>query len=334
MNGSWLWIAVVALFVSGEAVQGHGLGVLRGELDELQPGRHQLTLRLAGASGVEVSAPELPERFTLEPPDTLGRSDPSRVTYRFAAPEGSLHAEESLRLPDRFDGVMLTMRWLDGATVTSFFPAGPEGIDIELAALDARSRSVGVAAWRYFVIGIEHIWFGIDHLLFVVGLMLIVRGGWMLVKTITAFTVAHSVTLGLATFDLVELPSAPVEAVIALSIVFLAVEALRARRGRPGLSVRAPWVVALLFGLVHGLGFAGALAELGLPRPEIPLALLFFNLGVEFGQLVFVIAIVGVVWVVRRIRLPVPEWTPVVPTYAIGIVAAYWLWERSLGMVL
>src|SRR6185436_12015613 len=165
-------------------------------------------------------------------------------------------------------------------------------------------ETAGPAAGGYFVLGVEHILFGIDHLLFVLALVLIVRGVGMLVKTITAFTVAHSITLALATLGVVHVPSAPVEAVIALSIVFVASEILRSRRGERGLTERVPWLVAGSFGLLHGFGFAGALSQVGLPANDIPLALLCFNLGVEAGQLAFVVVVFGVLGLLRRLRLP------------------------------
>jgi hydrogenase/urease accessory protein HupE len=194
------------------------------------------------------------------------------------------------------------------------------------------NESAGPAAGSYFVLGVEHILFGIDHLLFVLALVLIVRGVGSLVKTITAFTIAHSITLALATLGVVQVPSAPVEAVIALSIVFVAAEIVRSRRGQRGLTERAPWLVAGIFGLLHGFGFAGALAEVGLPPNDIPLALLFFNLGVEAGQLAFVGAVIVLGASVRRIRLPTPEWARLVPPYAIGGVAMFWVIQRLSGL--
>jgi hydrogenase/urease accessory protein HupE len=136
--------------------------------------------------------------------------------------------------------------------------------------------------------GIEHILLGVDHLLFVLALTLIVRGGWALVKTITAFTVAHSITLALATFGVVHVPGPPVEAGIALSILLLAVEIVRLSRGQASITAQRPWAVAFCFGLLHGLGFASALTSIGLPQQDVPLALLAFNVGVEIGQLAFV----------------------------------------------
>lgn len=182
----------------------------------------------------------------------------------------------------------------------------------------------------YTVIGIEHILLGVDHLLFVLALVMIVRGRRMLLLTITAFTVAHSITLALATLGVVTVPGPPVEAMIALSIVFVAAEILRREQGHEDLAARKPWIVAFAFGLLHGLGFAGALAEVGLPENAIPLALLFFNVGVEIGQLLFVVVLLAGAALVRRL-VGGPLLRPLavtVPAYAIGTVASYWVVER------
>lgn len=183
-------------------------------------------------------------------------------------------------------------------------------------------------AASYLRLGVEHILGGIDHLLFVLGLLLIVRGRWMLLKTITAFTVAHSITLAMAVLGFVEIPIAPVEAVISLSILFLASELAHSRLGRPGLAQRYPWVVAFTFGLLHGFGFAGALTEVGLPSSAIPLALFFFNVGVEVGQLMFVAFVLAVIAAARRFQIPWPAWAWRVPAYAIGSLAAFWTIQR------
>jgi hypothetical protein len=183
-------------------------------------------------------------------------------------------------------------------------------------------------AWLYLKLGIEHILLGLDHLLFVLALLLITRGTWLLIKTVTAFTVAHSITLALATLGYVHVPSAPVEALIALSIVFVAVEIVRLWQGREGLTERAPWVVAFTFGLLHGLGFAGALSEVGLPAGHIPVALLFFNLGVEIGQLLFIAVILCLFTLIRRVRISWPRWADLAVPYAIGSIAMFWVIER------
>jgi hypothetical protein len=186
-------------------------------------------------------------------------------------------------------------------------------------------------AVAYLALGVEHILGGVDHLLFVLALLLLVRGFTLLLKTITAFTVAHSLTLALAALGVLNVPGAPVEAVIALSILFLASEIVRTRGGQIGLTARYPWVVAFTFGLLHGLGFAGALAEVGLPQSAIPLALLFFNVGVEVGQLLFVGASLVVVDLIRRPRFTWPAWSWRLPAYGIGSVAAFWCAERVVA---
>ena len=191
------------------------------------------------------------------------------------------------------------------------------------------------SAWQvattYLALGVEHILSGIDHLLFVLALLLLVKGGWMLLKTITAFTIAHSITLALASLGVLQVPGPPVEAVIAVSIVFLASELARSQAGRGGLAQRFPWIVAFSFGLLHGLGFAGALAEIGLPQGQIPLALFQFNVGVELGQLMFVAAMLLASWVLGRLKVPQPAWARSVPAYAIGAIAVFWTLQRVMS---
>jgi len=191
------------------------------------------------------------------------------------------------------------------------------------------SESWQEVAATYTSLGIEHILLGIDHLLFVLALLMIVSGWRKLVATVTAFTVAHSVTLAAATLGWVNMPQAPVEAIIALSILFVAAEIVHWKQGKEGITRRKPWLVAFTFGLLHGFGFAGALSEIGLPEHAIPLALLFFNLGVEAGQLLF-IGVVFAAWALVR-KLPVPEWAWRVPVYGIGTMAAFWTIERIAG---
>lgn len=187
-------------------------------------------------------------------------------------------------------------------------------------------------AITYLVLGIEHILLGIDHLLFVLALFILVKGTGRLIATITAFTVAHSLTLIGATLGFVHVPGPPIEAGIALSIVFIAAEIVHSRQGRIGLTERFPWIVAFTFGLLHGFGFASALREVGLPQSAIPVALLFFNIGVEMGQLSFIASIFVVIVLARqvtqRIGVSQPAWAWRVPPYAIGGVAAFWIIQR------
>ena len=183
-------------------------------------------------------------------------------------------------------------------------------------------------AGSYLLLGIEHILGGIDHLLFVLALLLIVRGGRRIIATITAFTLAHSITLVAATLGWVHIPGPPVEAMIALSIVFVAAEIVHGLRGKPGLTARAPWVVAFTFGLLHGFGFAGALAQVGLPQKAIAVALLMFNVGVEIGQLIFVAFAVAALALLARLPLQRRSWMTYAMPYAIGSVAMFWVFER------
>jgi hypothetical protein len=198
----------------------------------------------------------------------------------------------------------------------------------EPAAKIPATQSGWSVAGEYLKLGIEHILLGVDHLLFVLALLLIVVGWKRLLATITAFTLAHSFTLAAATSGFMRVPQAPVEAVIALSIVFVAAEIIRGYNGREGLTARAPWVVAFTFGLLHGFGFAGALAEIGLPSGHIPLALLFFNVGVELGQLLFIAAVLSLIALIRRARFRFPHWVELIPPYAIGSLAMFWVIQR------
>lgn len=218
--------------------------------------------------------------------------------------------------------VLVRVQWADGGTQTVRLDAARASF-----AVEASPEWPQLAA-AYTSLGVEHILMGVDHLLFVLGLMLIVESAAALVKTITAFTVAHSITLGLAVFGVVNVPSQPVDAAIALSIVFLGAEVLRARQGERGLTHRFPWLVAFAFGLLHGLGFAGALTTLGLPPGDIPVALLFFNVGVEIGQLLFVLFFLLLAWAFRTLTVKWPSWTRPAPAYALGTLAMYWFLGR------
>jgi len=184
----------------------------------------------------------------------------------------------------------------------------------------------GVGAYLY--LGIEHILLGVDHLLFVLGLLLIVLDRWTLVKTVTAFTVAHSITLAVATFGIAQVSPAPLNAAIALSILFLGPEIVRVWKGETSFTIRHPWVVAFAFGLLHGFGFASGLAQLGLPKGEIPLALLLFNVGVEIGQLAFVLLILLLERAFRQLEMHWPRVVERLPGYLVGTLGAFWTIQR------
>jgi hydrogenase/urease accessory protein HupE len=218
--------------------------------------------------------------------------------------------------------VLARVRLLDGSESTTLVRASKAWIEL------TGSQGLASVAGSYTLLGIEHILFGIDHLLFVLALLMITNGTMRLLKTITAFTIAHSVTLALATLGFVQVPSAPVEAIIALSIVFVALEIIRRREGREGVASSAPWVVAFTFGLLHGFGFAGALSGVGLPQNHIPAALFFFNVGVELGQIAFVAVVLGLIALLRQVPWRAPRWAELAPPYAIGSIAMFWVVQR------
>lgn len=221
--------------------------------------------------------------------------------------------------------VLIRIERLDGTTQVARLTPTNTSLVVEA------SPSTSMVAWTYLTLGVEHILLGIDHLLFVLALLILVKGWKRVVGTITAFTIAHSFTLAAATLGFVNVPGPPVEAIIALSIAFVAAEIIHSKQGRPGLSAKWPWIVAFMFGLLHGLGFASALSEIGLPQRAIPLSLLFFNVGVEFGQLVFITAVMAIVTAGRRIRIRMPRRIELVPPYAIGTMAMFWVIQRVAG---
>jgi hydrogenase/urease accessory protein HupE len=218
--------------------------------------------------------------------------------------------------------VLVRIAWRDGSVeVARLTPEAPSFVT-------KGAQTVWEVASTYFRLGVDHILSGHDHLLFVFALILLIHDRWMLFKTITAFTVAHSITLAGATLGLFSLPQKPVEAAIALSIVFLAVELVKSQPGELRLSERLPWLVAFAFGLLHGFGFAGALMETGLPQSDVPLALLTFNLGVEAGQLMFVALVLLVFRAFRAIVSgPLPA-LRLLAAYGIGTASMLWLISR------
>jgi len=264
--------------------------------------------------------------------------------WRIQAPTGLAGERIAIDgLTSTMTDVLVRVERLDGTTqLARLTPADPSFL---VEASPGRLQVVRT----YLALGVEHILTGIDHLLLVLALLLIVRGRGRLVATVTAFTVAHSFTLFAATLGWVHVPGPPVEATIALSIAFVAAEVVHSLHGRPGLTARAPWIVAFGFGLLHGFGFAGALAEVGLPQKAIPLALLMFNVGVELGQLLFVMAALMLraglgrlppraSWWVPRVvpraigTVPLAHWARLVPAYAIGCVAMFWTIQRIAAL--
>ena len=218
--------------------------------------------------------------------------------------------------------VLVRVEMLDGRSWTTIVhPSQPW---VEITAAQTRLQVMG----SFVVQGIRHILFGADHMLFVLGLLLIVKDRWMLLKTITAFTVAHSITLAIATLGYAEAPVLPLNAAIALSILFLGPEIVRSWRGETSFTIRHPWVVAFAFGLLHGFGFASALTSAGLPKAELPVALLSFNVGVEIGQLSFVALILSLERAFRILEVRWPRWAEALPGYTVGSLGAFWTVQR------
>lgn len=218
--------------------------------------------------------------------------------------------------------VLVRVEMLDGRSWTTIVhPSQPW---VEITAAQTRMEVMGT----FIVQGIRHILFGADHMLFVLGLLLIVKDRWMLLKTITAFTVAHSITLAIATLGYAEAPVLPLNAAIALSILFLGPEIVRSWRGETSFTIRHPWVVAFAFGLLHGFGFASALTSAGLPKAELPVALLSFNVGVEIGQLSFVALILSLERAFRILEVRWPRWAEALPGYTVGSLGAFWTVQR------
>jgi hypothetical protein len=296
------------------------------EIKETASGRYNIFWRTPLMNGVrmpvELKLPDDVRNVTDSPVQELTDSIIERRVVE--APGGSLAGKriDFVGLQATITDVLVRVRMLDGSESTTLVHPSHAWMEV------TGSRGFLSVAGSYTLLGIEHIGFGIDHLLFVLALLIITKGTMRLMKTVTAFTVAHSITLALATLGVVHVPSKPVEATIALSIVFVALEIVRQREGWDGITSRAPWIVAFIFGLLHGFGFAGALSEVGLPQNHIPAALFFFNVGVELGQIAFIAVVLTLISLVRRFPLRLPRWAELIPPYAIGSIAMFWVIQR------
>ena len=230
-------------------------------------------------------------------------------------------------LPATQTDVLVRIYYMEGAEETHLLrPASASAV---VGGVPSRIERI----LAYLQLGIQHILMGVDHLLFVLGLLLIVKSRWMLLKTITSFTLAHSITLGIATLGYATVPLPPLNAVIALSILFLGPEIVRSWRGGTSLTIRHPWVVAFAFGLLHGFGFATGLTNLGLREAEIPLALLLFNCGVEIGQVAFVMLTILLERSFRVLEIRWPGWVRLTPGYTVGSLGAYWTIQRAVILI-
>ena len=313
------------LLLTGPAAWAHDARPAYLEIRETAPSRYNIFWRTPLMNGVRLPVVlKLSDDVRNMTTPAVQELPDSIIERRIVEVEGSLAGKriDFVGLEATITDALVRVRMLDGSESTTLVHPSHAWMEV------TSSRGFLAVAWSYTRLGIEHIGFGIDHLLFVLALLIITKGTMRLLKTVTAFTVAHSVTLALATLGFVHVPSKPVEATIALSIVFVALEIVRQREGWAGITSRAPWMVAFTFGLLHGFGFAGALSEVGLPQNHIPAALFFFNVGVELGQIAFIAVVLAVITLVRRIPLRLPNWAELIPPYAIGSIAMFWVIQR------
>ena len=330
MIGRWLFL----LIAFGASL----LAAAPARADEFRPAYLQLIQKDATTYDVLWKVPALNESAVLKvrpvfPPGTTNVT-PQRNSYA----NGIAVQRWRIEVPGGLEGKAVAFAGLPETRIDVLARLTRDDGSVQLERILAIDPQFKVKAspgpfevvQTYTILGIEHILTGFDHLCFVFALVLIVRGDRRLIWTVTAFTLAHSITLALATMEVIHVPGPPVEATIALSIVFVASEIVQQQRGREGLAAKQPWIVAFAFGLLHGLGFAGALAEVGLPANAIPLALLFFNVGVEVGQLLFIAAVLSAMALLSRLAAGRTELrhAMIVPAYFIGGVASYWVIER------
>jgi len=296
------------------------------EITETAPGQFSVLWRTPVLAGMR-----LPVLLKL-PNDTRNLGEPSvqelsdsLVERRWIDTGANGLAGKRIEFPGlqlTITDVLVRVEVLDGRKWTTIVHPSQPWVEIA-----ASQTWMGVAG-TYIVQGIRHILFGADHMLFVLGLLLIVKDRWMLLKTVTAFTVAHSMTLAIATLGYAEVPVVPLNAAIALSILFLGPEIVRSWRGETSFTIRHPWVVAFAFGLLHGFGFASALTSAGLPRQELPLALVTFNVGVELGQLGFIALVLLLERSFRVLEVLWPRWVQAIPGYTVGALGAFWTVQR------
>ena len=324
----WLPVLLVLALTAflSPAASAHGLNVGQLELEQLGHERFHLSARFPEFASSPERVAILPAGCNPIAPATLTGSGQLALDGAFVCDD-----ETTLRLefPWPNSTMLAVYQRADGQRFERFINSGPEVMIVDFSALDTTRGGAAATLGFYFNLGVEHILTGWDHLLFVTCLMILASGWRRLIWTITAFTAAHSLTLALAVLGWVRVTSAPVELVIALSVVFLAAEILRTGQETDSLTRRAPWIAAFTFGLLHGLGFAGALSEIGLPPGQTPLALLGFNLGVEAGQLVFAVGLLGILALSRRFGARAPARLELATVVFTGVAASYWVVQRA-----
>jgi len=326
---SRLTIIILLLFCFWQPQPSAGHESQPGTIDivELGPARYKITWRAPIYYGKPHPAQLiLPDGWKTVSQPTQIRRQNDILFERTVSTGGKSIDGQVIRLAgleSTITNVFVKIKRADGSQVTTLLsPTQP-------STVLRGDRTWYVNAREYLILGFHHILRGVDHLLFVLGLMLIVSSGTMLFKTITSFTVAHSITLGIATLGYAHAPLPPLNAAIALSILFLGPEIVRVRKGQTSLTIRFPWVIAFGFGLLHGFGFATGLSTAGMPKGELPWALFSFNVGVELGQLLFVFFALSLVWAFRVLHVRWPRWVLWLPAYTVGSLGAYWTIQRT-----
>jgi hydrogenase/urease accessory protein HupE len=323
--GLALMIAL-GMFLHASTLMAHELQPAYLELKQTSPTTFSLLWRVPNKDELKGLKPQFPSDCRLD-------AEPVRLQTA-----DSLIEQSTLTCPSGLYGEEISMDPLSAARIDTLVRIVRADNSTQVGRLTAVSTKLTIEntpnwieqSGTYLKMGIDHILMGVDHLLFVLGLLLIVDNRWMLTKTITSFTIAHSITLAIATLGFASAPTQPLNAAIALSILFLGPEVVRKERGETSLTIRNPWLVAFAFGLLHGFGFASGLTSLGLSHREIPLALLMFNIGVEIGQLFFVAMILLLERSFKVLLIRWPRWVQWVPAYSVGGLGAYWTIQRTL----
>ncbi len=323
-------VAIVALVLGASAARAHEARPGFLELRETGPETYSFLWKKPTGGEVEIQiAPKVPEGCGLTTPDRQVMTPGAMIVRGTLTCAGGLAGKtiSIVGLEATITDVLVRLHHADGRLESHLLR--PQTPSVTLGGI----TTAGERALGYVQLGVQHILLGVDHLLFVLGLMLIVSDRWTLVKTITSFTVAHSITLAIATLGYASAPLPPLNAAIALSILFLGPEIVRTWRGETSFTIRHPWVVAFAFGLLHGFGFASGLAAMGLPKAEIPLALLLFNVGVEIGQVAFVLLVILLERSFRVLEVRWPRLVEHLPGYAVGSLGAYWTIQRTLMLL-
>ncbi len=335
MSGLAAMMSFVLTMTLANASLAHEIRPAALQISESTPGTYEAVWKQPAVGDMAIRlAPHL-SSGSLDKEPTTQSLEPGKIIKRWSVKGGASLDQQTLTvegLPESVTDVLVSVTSPSGKTITAVLRPSAPSMVLGL------SGPKGLSTPAYLRLGFEHILTGFDHLLFVLGLLLLVGTNWKIVKTVSAFTVAHSITLALAALGLVQVPSALIEALIALSIVFVAYELIPRRDGTSTLTRQKPWLVAFVFGLFHGLAFAGTLSSVGLPAGGTVPALLLFNVGVEIGQLAFIAVAIGVIVGLRRVSRHLPASYGAVSTYApayvIGGLASFWLIERTIAAVL